>query len=78
MIGKTNDRTVYDTDVLIAGGGFARLEARSCFSDGALDETGAALGDAATADLFTEITREIDKQLWFVEAHLEARDLPRK
>jgi starvation-inducible DNA-binding protein len=34
----------------------------------------AALGDAGTADLFTEISREIDKQLWFVEAHLAARD----
>lgn len=28
------------------------------------------LGDAATADLFTEIVRGIDKRLWFVEAHL--------
>jgi len=27
-------------------------------------------GDADTADVFTEISRETDKQLWFVEAHL--------
>jgi starvation-inducible DNA-binding protein len=27
------------------------------------------LGDAATADVFTEVTRGIDKLLWFVEAH---------
>lgn len=27
------------------------------------------LGDADTADLFTEISRVIDKQLWLVEAH---------
>ncbi len=26
-------------------------------------------GDAATADLFTEISRGIDQQLWFVESH---------
>lgn len=26
-------------------------------------------GDQTTADLFTEISREADKQLWFVEAH---------
>ena len=26
-------------------------------------------GDKGTADLFTEISREIDKYLWFVEAH---------
>jgi starvation-inducible DNA-binding protein len=31
----------------------------------------AGLGDADTADLFTEISRAIDKQLWFVEAHLQ-------
>jgi len=28
------------------------------------------LGDKDTADLFTEISRAIDKYLWFVEAHL--------
>ena len=32
----------------------------------------AELGDADTADVFTEISREMDKQLWFVEAHLQA------
>ncbi len=31
-------------------------------------------GDAVTADLFTQIARELDKQLWFVEAHLQAND----
>lgn len=30
------------------------------------------LGDKDTADLFTEISRGIDKSLWFVEAHLQA------
>ncbi len=31
-----------------------------------------ALGDAGTADVFTEISRGIDKLLWFVEAHSQA------
>lgn len=31
-----------------------------------------AAGDEVTADLFNEITGEIDKQLWFIEAHLQA------
>ena len=31
-----------------------------------------ALGDADTADLFTEVSRGIDKWLWFVEAHTQA------
>jgi starvation-inducible DNA-binding protein len=30
------------------------------------------LGDMDTADLFTEVSRAIDKHLWFVEAHLQA------
>lgn len=30
------------------------------------------LGDADTADLFTGISRSIDKLLWFVEAHQQA------
>ncbi|HEY0983568.1 DNA starvation/stationary phase protection protein Dps [Schlesneria sp.] len=30
------------------------------------------LGDKDTADLFTEISRGIDKSVWFVEAHLQA------
>jgi starvation-inducible DNA-binding protein len=35
-------------------------------------DTAAAAGDADTADLFTGISRELDKQLWFVEAHLQS------
>lgn len=35
----------------------------------AIDQTD-NLGDADTADLYTEISRTIDKRLWFLEAHL--------
>jgi len=28
------------------------------------------LGDPITSDLFTQLTRELDKDLWFLEAHL--------
>ncbi len=31
----------------------------------------AELGDQATADLMTELARAIDKDLWFLEAHLQ-------
>jgi starvation-inducible DNA-binding protein len=31
------------------------------------------LGDADTADIFTEVSRGLDKWLWFVEAHTQAR-----
>jgi len=57
-------------------GGAAHLDAVS----GALSGFGAGvrqdievashLGDAGTADLFTQLSRETDKLLWLVEAHL--------
>ena len=37
-----------------------------------IDET-QGLDDADTADIFTEVSRAIDKWLWFVEAHTQAR-----
>jgi starvation-inducible DNA-binding protein len=37
----------------------------------AIDEA-VNLGDAGTADLFTEVSRGIDKSLWLVEAHLQS------
>ena len=39
----------------------------------AIDEADKA-GDKDTADLFTEISRELDKDLWFLQAHLQERD----
>ncbi|MGC2236141.1 MAG: DNA starvation/stationary phase protection protein Dps [Pyrinomonadaceae bacterium] len=36
-----------------------------------IDEAG-DLGDQSTADLFTEVSRGIDKLLWFVEAHIQS------
>lgn len=35
-------------------------------------EASAEIGDADTEDLFTGISRAIDKNLWFVEAHAQA------
>ena len=36
-----------------------------------IDEAGKQ-GDADTADLYTQISREADKYLWFLEAHLQS------
>jgi starvation-inducible DNA-binding protein len=37
-------------------------------------DASARLGDADTADLFTEISRGVDKLLWMVEAHIQAKE----
>ena len=36
-------------------------------------DTAAGVGDAGTADLLTEVSRDLDKHLWFLEAHLQGR-----
>jgi starvation-inducible DNA-binding protein len=47
-----------------------RLAAYAASSRKGIDTT-AEWGDQATADLLTQITREVDKDLWFAEAHLQ-------
>ncbi|MEA4906528.1 MAG: DNA starvation/stationary phase protection protein Dps [Chloroflexi bacterium] len=40
----------------------------------AIDTSGDKYGDMDTADLYTEISRELDKALWFLEAHLQVKE----
>jgi len=37
-------------------------------------DTATSLGDADTADLFTGVSRGVDKLLWMVEAHTQAKE----
>jgi len=37
-------------------------------------DSAARAGDADTADLFTEVSRGVDKLLWMVEAHMQSKD----
>jgi starvation-inducible DNA-binding protein len=48
-----------------------RLASLAAAVRAAIDETD-ELGDKSTADVFTEISRQADKDLWFLEAHLQA------
>jgi starvation-inducible DNA-binding protein len=61
-ISKGRDHVAKLADAIAAVGKNARA---------AIDES-SKLGDQDTADLFTGISRELDKQLWFVEAHIQA------
>ncbi|MGE3108937.1 MAG: DNA starvation/stationary phase protection protein Dps [Phycisphaerales bacterium] len=62
---------------LDAGGSLAHVEALSVSFAALAATTRAAidaadgLGDAGTADLFTEVSRGLDKGLWFLEAHVQ-------
>jgi starvation-inducible DNA-binding protein len=56
-----------DTAAVVAD----RLAAYGAAVRAAIDKA-ANLGDQDTADLFTEVSRAIDKHLWFVEAHLQS------
>jgi len=51
----------------------ATQDALATFGRGARKaiEDATALNDADTADLFTEISRAVDKSLWMVEAHIQ-------
>jgi starvation-inducible DNA-binding protein len=48
-----------------------RLASYAAAARQAIDTADSELGDMDTSDLFTEISRSIDKHLWFVEAHLQ-------
>ena len=50
---------------------FAVSGALAAFGESAREAIGraASYGDAATADLFTQISRNVDQQLWLVESH---------
>jgi starvation-inducible DNA-binding protein len=48
-----------------------RYAALATTTRAAIDEAD-KLGDADTADIFTGVSRAMDKSLWFLEAHLQA------
>jgi starvation-inducible DNA-binding protein len=64
----------YPTDVYAIADHLASLIDRFADFANALHENIAQAdeaGDADTADIFTEVSRGIDKQLWFLEAHVQ-------
>ena len=53
----------------------ALIERYATFANAIRDNIGEVdeAGDADTADIFTEVSRGVDKQLWFLEAHTQER-----
>ncbi len=47
-----------------------RMAAFGAHVRAAIDST-TEMGDPSTADLYTQVSRTIDKRLWFLEAHLQ-------
>jgi starvation-inducible DNA-binding protein len=56
---------------------FAVASALAAFGGSVIEaiERSTAIGDPTTADLFTEISRGVDQQLWFVESHQSPRQV---
>jgi starvation-inducible DNA-binding protein len=50
---------------------FAVVSTLAAFGQSARESIGqaATIGDADTSDIFTQISRDVDRQLWFVESH---------
>ena len=73
-VGRETKLTAYPTDIYaVADHVKALIERMSTVANAIrqnIDDTDDA-GDAGTCDLLTEVSRGIDKQLWFLEAHVQ-------
>ena len=78
-IGANSQLSPYPTDIYAIQDHLAALIDRYSVVANAvrasIDEADDA-GDADTADLFTEVSRGLDKQLWFLEAHIQEGPRP--
>ena len=77
IVSKYSRLPVYPLDLASGNGHVTKLAGSlSEFATStrvAIDAAGKS-GDADTADLFTEVSRGVDKLLWIVEAHLQSKD----
>jgi starvation-inducible DNA-binding protein len=74
VVAATTKLPAYPTDTYAIADHLAALIDRYAHYANALHENidqADEAGDADTADLFTEVSRGIDKQLWFLEAHVQ-------
>ena len=77
VISKSSRLTAYSLDLASGNGHVAALSdafAKFCATTRAAIDTAGKAGDADTSDLFTEVSRGVDKLLWMIEAHLQSKD----
>jgi starvation-inducible DNA-binding protein len=77
VVAKSSPLKPYPTDISRTHDHLAALIERYAevakLARTAIDDSSEA-GDADTADIFTAYSRTLDKQLWFLEAHTQAKD----
>jgi starvation-inducible DNA-binding protein len=77
VVSKNSRLTAYPLELASGQGHVSELSSAlakfGATTRSAIDIAGKA-GDADTADLFTEVSRGVDKLLWFVEAHIQAKE----
>jgi starvation-inducible DNA-binding protein len=74
VVAKTSQLETYPLDIVNGRDhltALANAVAKAGKAMRAAIDSAASLGDAGTSDLFTGISRELDKWLWFFEAHLQ-------
>ena len=77
VVSKNSRLRAYRLDLSSGSGHVASLSSALARFGAATREaidTASEAGDADTADLFTEVSRGVDKLLWMVEAHTQAKD----
>jgi starvation-inducible DNA-binding protein len=76
-VSENSRLTAYPLDLASGHGHVTALSdafARFGTTTRAAIETAGKAGDADTSDLFTEVSRAVDKLLWMIEAHLQSKD----
>jgi len=76
-VSKNSRLTAYPLDLASGIGHVTALSdalAKFCATTRAAIDTAGKAGDADTADLFTEVSRGVDKLLWMIEAHMQSKD----
>lgn len=74
MSAKTSELPEFPTDITTGEEYVQAVADRvAAYANSARDaiDTASEAGDTATEDMFTEIARDMDKQLYFVESHLQ-------